>query len=74
MATYRVLMQFVFNGYFEVKADSIADAKGNVLEHCGMVIGGDIHSTLPDEDIDWNFSVHPDKVIKTIRKIKDNEL
>ena len=73
MARYRVQTQFVFSGYFDVEADSISEAKGNVLEHCGMVIGGDIHSTLPDEDIDWNFSVHPDKEIKSIHKIKDND-
>ena len=73
MARYRVQTQFVFSGYFDVEADSTSEAKGNVLEHCGMVIGGDIHSTLHDENIDWNFSVHPDKEIKSIHKLKDND-
>lgn len=32
-----------------------------------------VHSTLPDEDIDWYFSVHPDKEIKSIHKLKDDD-
>ena len=39
-----------------------------VQKHCGLVIGGDIHSSLPDEDIDWDFSVHPEKQIRSIKQ------
>ena len=31
-----------------------------VIQDCGMVMGGNIHSTLPDEEINWAFSTHPE--------------
>ena len=71
MAKYRVQTQLVFNGYFDVEADSVSEAESNVIEQCGLVLGGDIHTSLPDEDVDWSFSVHPDKEVKSIKKIKD---
>lgn len=71
MAKYRVYTQFVFSGYFDVEADSVTGAESNVTEHCGLVLGGDIHSSLPDEDVDWSFSVHPDKEVKSIKKINN---
>lgn len=71
MAKYRVQTQLVFNGYFDVEADSVSDAESNVIEQCGLVLGGNIHSTLPDEDVDWSFPSHPETEIKSIQKIKD---
>jgi len=47
-------MQYIFEGVFEVLADSKEDARQKVLQNCGLVMGGNIHSTLPDEEI--NFS------------------
>jgi hypothetical protein len=60
---YAVKTRFVFSGVFYVKAGSKAEAKEYVEKHCGLVIGGDIHSTLSDEDVNWDFPVHPDKVV-----------
>jgi hypothetical protein len=60
---YAVKTSFVFPGVFFVKAESKAEAKEYVEKHCGLVIGRGVHSTLPDEDVDWHFPVHPDKVI-----------
>ena len=55
---------------FEVLADSKEDARQKVLQDCGLVMGGSIHSTLPDEEINWAFSTHPEvKVTRvTIQK------
>lgn len=61
---YTVPVKFVFEGQFFIKADSKEQAKEYADKHCGLVIGGDIHSSLPDEDVDWDFPVHPQKVIK----------
>jgi hypothetical protein len=60
---YAVKTRFVFSGVFFVNAESATDAKERVENHCGLVLGGGVHSTLPDEDVDWDFPVHPDKVI-----------
>ena len=71
MAKYRVQTRFVFSGYFDVEADSLNEAESSVTEQCGLVLGGNIHTTLPDEDVDWYFPVHPDTEINSIQKIKD---
>ena len=62
---YRVKTQYIFEGVFEVLADSKEDAQQKVLQDCGLVMGGRIHSTLPDEEINWAFSTHPE--VKTTR-------
>ena len=62
--TYTVPVKFVFKGRFFIKAESKAQANELVEKHCGLVIGGNIHHTLPDEDVDWDFPVHPEKVIR----------
>ena len=62
---YRVRTQYIFEGVFEVLAESKEDARRKVLQDCGLVMGGRIHSTLPDEEINWAFSTHPE--VKTTR-------
>lgn len=61
---YAVKTKFVFEGTFTVKAHDKEQAREYVEKHCGLVLGGDIHTTLPDEIIDWNFNVHPQKIIR----------
>ena len=50
---YRVRTQYTFEGMFEVLADSKEDAQQKVLQDCGLVMGGNIHSTLPGEEINF---------------------
>ena len=56
---YRVRTQYIFEGVFDVVSESKEDARQKVLQDCGLVMGGSIHSTLPDEEINWAFSTHP---------------
>ena len=70
MKKFEVRTQFIFEGVFKVTAEDRKQADENVQAHCDLVIDGNIHSTLPDEDIDWDFEVHPEKKIKSIRQIK----
>ena len=63
---YRVRTQYIFEGVFEVLADSKENARQKVLQDCGLVMGGSIHSTLPDEEINWAFSTHPEVKTKRI--------
>ena len=62
---YRVKTQYIFKGIFEVLAENKEDAQQKVLQDCGLVMGGSIHSTLPDEKINWAFSTHPE--VKAMR-------
>lgn len=60
---HAVPTRFVFSGTFRVKAESQKQAEELVRKHCGLVLGGEIQSSLPDEDVDWVFDVHPEKII-----------
>ena len=55
---YRVRTQYIFEGVFEVVAKSREEARQKVIQNCGLVMGGNIHSTLPDEEVNWAFSAH----------------
>jgi DNA repair protein RadC len=63
---YAVKTRFAFNGTFFITAGNKSEAKEFVEKHCGLVIGGNIHSTLPDDDVDWDFLVHPEKTVRRI--------
>ena len=76
---YRVRMQYIFEGVFELIAESREDARQKVLQNCGLVMGGSIHSTLPDDEINfssnalnnsWAFDRHPNKRITIIAKVQ----
>jgi len=61
MKQYAVKTRFVFEGCFFINAGNKAQAEEYVEKHCGLVLGGDIHTTLPDGIVDWDFPVHPNK-------------
>ena len=67
---YRVRTQYIFEGVFDVVAESKEDARQKVLQNCGLVMGGSIHSTLPDDEINWAFDIHPNKQIDGITKVQ----
>ena len=57
---YRVRTQYIFDGVFDAVAESKEEVRQKVIQNCGIVMGGNIHSTLPDEEINWAFSTHPE--------------
>lgn len=67
---YRVRTQYIFEGVFDVVAESKEDARQKVLLNCGLVMGGSIHSALPDDEINWAFDKHPNKHIDRITKVQ----
>lgn len=67
---YRVRTQYIFDGVFDVVAESKEEARQKVLQDCGLVMDGSIHSTLPDDEIDWAFDRHPNKRISRIAKVQ----
>ncbi len=62
MRRYKVPVVFEFAGEFSIEAASLATARQCVQHHCGLTIGT-VHSTLPADQVDWNFSCHPTKKI-----------
>lgn len=69
MKNFEIETQFVFTGFFKVKADTEEEAREHVENHCGLAIGSNIHSTLPFDIVDWDFPVHPDKNILSIKQV-----
>ena len=67
---YRVRTQYIFDGVFDVVAKNKEDARQKVLQDCGMVMGGNVHNTLPDDEINWAFDKHPNKRIDRITKVQ----
>jgi len=67
---YRVRTQYIFEGVFEVVAESKEDSRQKVLQKCGLVMGGSIHSTLPNDGINWAFNKHPNTRIDRITKVQ----
>jgi len=67
---YEVKTKFVFSGTFTIEADSPAQAKEFIHKHCGLVLGGNIHTTLNEETCDWNFRCHPEKITGRARRVK----
>ena len=59
---YTVPVRYVFRGEFKIQAASKAQAEEYAEKHCGLVLGGDIHSSLPDE---MGFSRTPRKNRRT---------
>ena len=50
-------------------AESKEEARQKVLQNCGLAMGGSIHSTLPDDEINWAFDIHPNRRIDKITKV-----
>jgi hypothetical protein len=68
MMKYEVDTRFVFSGKFFIEAENREQAREYVDKHCCLVIGRDVQSTLSEDQVDWKFDVHPDKVIGRIRR------
>ena len=69
MKQYAVKTRFVFEGCFLINAKNKMQAREYAEKHCGLVLGRDIHSSLPDDDVDWDFPVHPEKFTGRLRRI-----
>ena len=76
---FLVYTEYVFDGVFDVVAESKKEALQKVLQNCGLVMGGSIHSTLPDDEINfssnalnnsWAFNKHPNTRIDRITKVQ----
>ena len=72
MKKIEVKVRYLFEGTYIVAADDRNEARTMVTRDCGLVLGGNIHTTLDDDDVDWEFDVHPDMQILSYTE-KENE-
>ena len=72
MAKYDVRVRYTFEGTYKVVAEDRDEAERIVTEDCGLVLGGNIHTTRDDDEVtDWRFSSHPDMQILSFRERVD---
>ena len=63
MKKIEVKVRYLFEGTYTVAADDRNEARTMVTRDCGLVLGGNIHTTLDDDEVDWEFDIHPDMQI-----------
>lgn len=69
MAKYDVRVRYAFEGTYKVVAEDRDEAESMVTEDCGLVLGGNIHTTRDDDEVtDWKFGSHPDMQILSVRE------
>lgn len=69
MAKYEVRVRYAFEGTYMVAAGNREEVKRMVEEDCGLVLGGNIHTTRDDDEVtDWNFGIHPESQILSIKE------
>ena len=73
MKKIEVKVRYLFEGTYTVAADDRNEARTMVTRDCGLVLGANIHTTLDDDDVDWEFDVHPDMQILSYTE-KENEI
>lgn len=59
MKKFKLNVRYTFSGVFEISSDSFDEAQTYFHQHCGCTLGGGIESSLNDEEVDWEFGVHP---------------
>ena len=73
MSKIEVKVRYLFEGIYTVAADDRNEARTMVTRDCGLVLGGNIHTTLDDDEVDWNFDVHPDIQILSYTECNKNK-
>lgn len=63
---FKVKTRYIFEGIYTVTAEDSEEADRLVVRQCGLVLGGNIHTTLNDEEIDWDFDLHPGIEIQSV--------
>ena len=67
MKRYDIRVRYSFEGTYTVAAEDRDEAKRMVNDDCGLVLGGDIHTTRDDDEVlDWDFCIHPDTRILSL--------
>ena len=69
MKRYDIRVRYSFEGTYTVAAEDRDEAKRTVNDDCGLVLGGDIHTTRDDDEVlEWDFCIHPDTRILSLQE------
>lgn len=69
MKRYDIRVRYSFEGPYTVAAEDRDEAKKMVNDDCGLVLGGDIHTTRDDDEVlEWDFCIHPDTRILSLQE------
>ena len=69
MEKYDVKVRYIFEGTYTVVAEDREEAESMVAEDCGLVLGGNIHTTRDDDEVtDWKFGCHPDLQVLSVKQ------
>lgn len=69
MKRYDIRVRYSFEGTYTVAAEDRDEAKKMVNDDCGLVLGGDIHTTRDDDEVlEWDFCIHPDTRILSLQE------
>ena len=75
MKRFEVKVRYTFDGHYVVRAVSETDAARMVSHQCGLTLGGGIHTALGVTACpDWEFPIHPDMRILSIKDKSDGTL
>ncbi|MEZ3441905.1 hypothetical protein [Alistipes sp.] len=75
MKRFEVKVRYTFDGHYVVRAASETDAARMVSHQCGLTLGGGIHTALGVTACpDWEFPIHPDMRILSIKDKSDGTL
>ena len=75
MKRYDIRVRYSFEGTYTVAAEDRDEAKKMVNDDCGLVLGGDIHTTRDDDEVlEWDFCIHPDTRILSLQEEAEKEL
>ena len=69
--TFDVNVDYTFSGTYTIRAESPEMAREIVSQHCGMVMGEKgVHTSWGSEGVDWEFPVHPELKIRSVKQTK----
>ncbi len=60
---FQVLTRYEFEGIYNIEADSADEARRIAERDCGLVLGGNIHTSNDEAVKHWEFNTHPETVI-----------
>ena len=65
---FDITVRYVFEGTYTVSANNREEAREKIRRDCGLVMGGHIHTTLDEEEVEWEFPLHPETCIVSEQK------
>ena len=75
MKRYDIRVRYSFEGTYTVAAEDRDEAKRMVNDDCGLVLGGDIHTTRDDDEVLSGISVSiPTRGFSPCRKEAEKEV